>query len=478
MKTIRRQLTRRLLLGVSVLLILGALVVYVTTRTALTRQFDDALRAKTTALASIVEQDKGVIDVDGTDEIMREFDAKNSGSFFQVRREDGSVAAASPSLQGGSLSLPQTNFDQPLYWNLKLTTGLAVRATALKFQPHPANDANQPAAPLQAILVVAADRHNLDQALTTLALMLTGSGLLVLFLTGLIVPMLLQRELAPLDQLAVQAQCITAESLASRFATEGLPGELAPISSRLNDLLQRLQTAFARERQFSDDLAHEFRTPIAELRSLAELALKWPQNRSIDTDRNVLAIALQMEKIINRLLMIARSDMGLVNLEGQPVEMKSLLSTVCRPLEERVAERQLSFQISFPTAFEIESDPTLLRAIVTNLLDNAVEYSQSGSAVEIKGESKDGNFTLAVTNTVQELHAGDVPHLFERFWRKDASRSGGEHAGLGLPLARAFATSLGYALTATLNGEARLSLKLSGSLKAKFCSQPASTTTS
>jgi two-component system sensor histidine kinase QseC len=472
MKTIRQQLTRLLLLGASLLLVLGALVVYVTTRTALTRQFDDALHAKTMALASIVEQEDGKIGVDSTDEIMRDFDGKNRGAFFQVWREDGSVAEVSPSLQGGSLVLPKANFDQPLYWNLKLPTGLAVRATALKFQPHPANDANEPTTPVEAILVVAADRHNFDQALATLALVLTGSSLLVLVLTGVFVPRLLRRELAPLDELAAQAQRITAESLAQRFATDGLPGELAPISSRLNDLLQRLETAFARERQFSDDLAHEFRTPIAELRSLAELALKWPDNRSVDTDRNVLAIALQMEHIINRLLAIARSDIGLVNIEVQPVELKSLISTVCKPLEGRGADRQLSFRMNFPTALEIESDPTLLRSIVTNLLDNAVEYSKPGSAMEIKGESQNGNFTLAVTNAVQQLNAEDVPHLFERFWRKDAARSGGEHSGLGLSLARAFAASLGYTLTATLKDDARLTMTLSGLTKSKHLVRP------
>lgn len=465
MKTIRQQLTRRLLLGVSTLLIIGALVVYVTTRTALTRQFDDALHAKTVALASMVEQDDGKIELDSADEIMREFEGKSRGSFFQVWRGDGSVAAISPSLQGGSLPFPQKNLDQQSYWNQKLPAGLAVRATGLKFRPHPANDANQPTAPVEAILVVAADRHNLDQALTTLALMLSGSGLLVLLLTGVVVPMLLRRELAPLDQLASQAQHITAESLAHRFATDGLPGELAPISSRLNDLLQRLEMAFARERQFSDDLAHEFRTPIAELRSLAELALKWPENRSGDTDRNVLSIALQMESIINRLLAIARSDMGLVDIEAQPVDMKSLVSTVCGPLEGRGAQRQLSFQMNLPTSLEIQSDPTLLRSIVANLLDNSVEYSRPGSVVQINAESKNGNFTFAVTNAVQQLHAEDVPHLFERFWRKDAARSSGEHSGLGLPLARAFAASLGYTLTATLKDDACLTMKLSGSIR-------------
>jgi two-component system sensor histidine kinase QseC len=456
----------------SLLLILGAAVVYATTRSALTRQFDDSLRSKTMAVASIVEQDKGTIDVDSSDDIIHEFDSTKSGAFFQVWRGDGSVAAVSPSLRGSTLPLPAANSGLQTCWNFKFPSGLAVRAAGLTFKPHPANDDNQTNAQLAAILVVAADRHNLDQALATLGIILTGSSLLVLILTGLMVSALLRRELSPLEQLGNQVQSINAESLSSRLVTEGLPSEVAPISLRINDLLQRLQSAFARERQFSDDLAHELRTPIAELRSLTEVALKWPENRASDSDRNTLAIALQMEKIVNRLLAIARSDKGLADLEMQPLELKSVISMVCGSLEGRSAGRQLFFQMSFPNALEIESDPTLLRLIFNNLLENAVEYSKPGTAVAITGASQNGQFTLNITNSVQQLHAGDIPYLFERFWRKDAARSGGDHAGLGLSLSRALATSLGYALTASLDDKARLTMQLSGPTKAIHRSQP------
>lgn len=463
MKTIRRQLTQRLLLGLSCVLIIGAAVVYLTTRTALTLQFDATLHARTMALSSIIEQVHGkiAVDSDSSAKFMGEFDT-TSDAFFQVWRGDGTVVKISPSLRGENFPIPSNRIGQLAYWDLKLTNGRTVRATALKFKPHIAEDSDEQSPPVDAILVVAAERHNLDQALATLALILTGSSLLVLVLTAAIVPWLLRHELAPLDRLAGEAQRITADSLAERFSTDGVPGELAPIGARLNDLLQRLQTAFARERQFSDDLAHEFRTPIAGLRSLAETSLKWPDTRSVDTDRKVLVVALQMEAIINRLLAIARSDMGLATIEAHPLKPADLVSEICKPLQERAAARQLSIHANVPNALEIHSDPVLLHLILANLLDNALEYSKSGSAVLIQGETQNGNFTLGVTNSVQQLDAEDMPHLFERFWRKDAARSTGEHAGLGLPLARAFATSLGYTLSAALNGDGHLTMTLAG----------------
>jgi two-component system sensor histidine kinase QseC len=284
----------------------------------------------------------------------------------------------------------------------------------------------------------------------------------VLTLTSILVPAVLRHELAPLGELAAQAQRIEAESLSGRFTTSGLPGELVPISSRLNDLLQRLQKSFDRERQFSDDLAHEFRTPIAELRSLAEFSLKWPENRDEEMDKNVLTIALQMENIITSLLAIARGSMGAVTIAAMPVELGELVSSVCAAFQSRAETRGLKFHVVLPSNFKIHTDPTLFRSIVTNLLDNAVEYSQSGSVIKIKGESLDGRFGLGIGNKAERLESSDLPHLFDRFWRKDTARSGGEHSGLGLTLVQAFATSLGYSLKASLDEPGELTMYLSG----------------
>jgi methyl-accepting chemotaxis protein len=341
--TIRRQLTRRLLLGISLLLIVGSVAVYMTTRSALTRQFDDTLRTKATALSSIVEQDSGGIMVDSSDPILREFDTNSRTAFFQIWGADGSVVEASPSLHGANLPLRYGKFERPKCWNLKLATGLTARAAGLRFQPHPADETKELTTPVEAILVVVADRHSLDESLATLALVLAGSSGLVLILTAVIVPLVLRRELAPLDRLAGQAQRITAESLAERFPTDGLPGELAPISARLNDLLQRLQIAFSHERQFSDDLAHEFRTPISELRSLAELSLKWPDTRSSNTDRNVLAIAVQMEAIINRLLAITRSNLGPSPVPRSGIAPKDQFQPLLKERSAKMSTKKHSF---------------------------------------------------------------------------------------------------------------------------------------
>jgi two-component system sensor histidine kinase QseC len=462
MSTIRQRLTQRLLVGSAALLVAGGALAYCTARAALTRQFDEALRAKAMALSSLTEEEGAEIALEFTVQFMREFEAQTNACFFQLWRGDGRVVERSASLRGGNLPPRYGTPEAPQFWNLGLPGGVAARAVGLKFHPLTGEDGAKQAGAGEAILVVAADRRSLDQTLAVLWLVLAGCALLILLLTAGGVPRLLRRELAPLEGLAAQAQRITAETLATRFPTQGLPGELAPIGRRLNDLLQRLQTAFDRERQFSNDLAHEFRTPIAELRSLAELALKWSDARTPEMDRHVLAIALRLESIITRLLAMARSEQSPAAVAVEPVDLGQLAAAVCAPLQARAAGRPVSLEVSAPAAVPIESDPVLLRSIVSNLVENAVEYAPPRGRVRVQAEARDGRFAVRVSNPAEQLSPEDVAHLFDRFWRKDPARASAEHAGLGLSLSRALAASLGYTLVAALNGERCLVLTLSG----------------
>jgi two-component system sensor histidine kinase QseC len=107
-----------------------------------------------------------------------------------------------------------------------------------------------------------------------------------------------------------------------------------------------------------------------------------------------------------------------------------------------------------------ETDLELLRSILTNLVDNAVEYAPRGGAIEIEAGAPNGRFTLRVVNAVEHLEERDLPRLFERFWRKDAARTADGHTGLGLALARTYARALGCELTATFAGPSQLALTL------------------
>ena len=111
---------------------------------------------------------------------------------------------------------------------------------------------------------------------------------------------------------------------------------------------------------------------------------------------------------------------------------------------------------------EIQTDPVLFRSILTNLVDNAVDYTPSGGTVRVGIETEATRFTLQVCNTCSDLTPQDVSHFFERFWRKDGSRSNPEHSGLGLSLVKAFCERLGFQLEARLVDSSTISITVTG----------------
>jgi two-component system sensor histidine kinase QseC len=351
--------------------------------------------------------------------------------------------------------------DDPRFWNLVLPSGDAGRAIAFTFRPDTVGAAALAGEPAL-VLVAAVDRRELDRTVRSIALLLSGCGSVLFIATFLIVPRVIRREFVPIDALGDQAVRITADSLGTRFSTDALPGELEPIGRRLNDLLGRLETSFERERRFSADLAHELRTPLAELRSLAELAVKWPDARAAETDRDVLAIATQMESIVTRLLAMVRSEHGRMPIAREDVDLDAVLKNAWQPLVSRATERHVRATWQVPPELVVSADPVLLRSIASNLLQNAVDYSPAGGDVTVAARTTDTGFELQIRNQAPGLSANHVEKLFDRFWRRDAARADGDHAGLGLSLARSFARAMGGDLTAALEGGEELRLTLTG----------------
>ena len=459
MKSIRRQLSFAMLFGFGLLLVLSSTAIYFFTRVALLNEFDAGLRAKALTIMSLTEQVQDGIQFDLPDNFFRGSDNNATPQYYELWQTNGTIIARSESLHEAGL-LNRFGFPaRPEFWNLDLPDGHAGRAIGLRFSPKAEDENARKFVPSEAIVVVAADRRALDQTLETLAIVLALTGLLTIAITVPVVNFSLRRGHAPLGQLAHQAAAITADSLQTRFPVDSMPEELQPITTRLNDLLGRLEASFERERRFSADLAHELRTPLAELRSLAEVELAWPESGDSEKHRETLNIALQMEAMVTRLLEMARGESGKISLQMESIPLARLVNEVWHPLADKALKKNLDFTFNVPSDATLQTDRVLLRSILANLLANAVEYSPQNGRGEItwQGEARE----LAVSNTVHDLNAADVSHLFERLWRKDKSRTGGDHCGLGLALSRTFAGLLGFDLKARFNGEKTLTISIS-----------------
>lgn len=463
MRSIRLQLTRTLLAAFALLLGAALVALVLMVREELEESFDAALRTSALSVSTLVEVENGKLEFDFSDDFQRGFGAERSRNYFEIRDGQGGVLARSPSL--GQSDLPDRlsdRPDRPKAFALTLPNGHAGRAISFVFgvksgaTPHA-----QPDAP-HVKLIVATDTMELERTVHRVVWLVGGCGVVLFLAVGFAVPRVLRRGLRPLDQLGAEVSRIDAESLKTRFDSGKMPAELKPIAERLNDVLARLEASFERERRFSADLAHELRTPLAELRSIAENALKWPETRDPATDHETFAIATQMETLVTRMLALTRGERGQLATELVQIEVQTAIESAWTPFGERAAKRGLKVEFELEPA-SVAADVVLFRSILQNLFENAVTYAPASSAIRITGKATGthSGYVVRVGNPAPDLTPADVEWLFERFWRKEAARGGsGEHVGLGLSLARVFAGAMGWRLNAALDDKGWLVFRL------------------
>ena len=476
MSSIRRRLTIGLALALCLLWAAGGLALYLTMRRQLMSEFDRGLETSAQALVALTSEDQGAVEMDFSPAAMPAFSRAQQPDYFQIWLPDGSTGWRSPSLGAATLGGAVGSLHAPTFADVALPDGGPGRTIGIAFVPRLDEEAppRGPRDPGPLVkLVFARNRGDLDRRLGLLATAILVVGVGTALATILLVPFVVRRGLRPLDALAARAEAIDARVLDVRFPTTGIPAELRPICERLNELLGRLQASFDRERRFSADVAHELRTPIAELRASSETALKWPEDTAATARalQDAVEIAVQMESITAGLLALARCEAGLQSVAREPVDIATLLDGIWRPLADRARPKRLAASWDVPEGTVCIADPALLRLLLTNLLGNAVEYSPPGTTLHCRATIAGDRCRITVSNQTHDVTAEDLPHLFERFWRKDAARTG-ERSGLGLALARAFADAMGMEIKAELPAPDTLSLTVTGPAAARTTGTP------
>ncbi len=454
MISIRRRLILTLCTGLGLLLLLGMGALSLGIRHIIVEQFDGTLMAVAHDIESDLRSgDRPSVDQGppGPREARRERRTAQQ-FFFQVYDVRGGLLFSDGIADQALFTALGGRPGPPRIGQITLPNGSPGRAVAIAVR------GAHGSGPLQ--LVVAADGRGLEHILGMALIGVSGVGVSLLIVTIAIVLAGIRRGLRPLETLASEAAAIDASSLNRRFALDRLPAELRPIAARLNDLLARLEFSFARERRVNADLAHELRTPLSELRVLAESAVKWPEARDASLDRDVVDIATHMEQLIGRMLLIARGEEGRLSQESVSVDLAPLLDDIWRHFAPRAKARRLTVRTEL-SPVTVSSDPVLLRSVLTNLVENAVDYATEGGALSISCQEEPGKGAVVVVeNTASDLTAADISRLFERFWRKDSARSNTPHFGLGLALTQRFCEAIGWKITAEMRTPGTLTMTL------------------
>jgi two-component system OmpR family sensor kinase len=291
------------------------------------------------------------------------------------------------------------------------------------------------------VLIALHSLHAQNDMLETLRLTFAWMILVGLLLAGTGGYFLARKSLAPVVEMGAHARRIGATNLHERLPVLNANDELGELATIFNDLLNRLDESFDRQRRFIADASHELRTPLAILRGEAEVAMS-QQGRTAEDYLESLGIlheeTSRLIKIVEDLFTLSRADSGQYLLSPENVYLEEVVADSAHSARTLAREKNIELSVDASSECLIRGDQALLRRMILNLLDNAIKYTKEGGRVDIACRATTTGFEVHVADTgpgiPSELHA----RIFERFFRADParSRSGREGgAGLGLSIA-------------------------------------------
>ena len=260
-----------------------------------------------------------------------------------------------------------------------------------------------------------------------------------------------RRGLVPVAAMSRQAARIGATNLHERITPVNPDDELGRFAMAFNALLDRVDQAFSDQRRFMADASHELRTPVAIIRGEADVALSSDQ-RSSDEYREALAIirdgSLRLSHTVNDLFLLARADAGKVPLRVVPFYLDELIVECARGV--RSLAETTGFAVIVVPCNEVPyvGDEQLLARAIFNLIDNAIKHSSGKGTARLELRADDAWYRISVSDTGPGIPQSAQPHIFDRFFRVDPSRSrsaplDGGGSGLGLSIARWIAETHG-----------------------------------
>ena len=284
-------------------------------------------------------------------------------------------------------------------------------------------------------LQVAQDRSSDERVERNFALLfilvLSGSTLASAFIAVIVT----KRGLRPLREMTQSVARIGPTHLKERVTPAEWPRELKPLAVAFDDMLKRLDDSFTRLSQFSADLAHELRTPIANMIGEAQVALA--RNRTADEYRETIESTVgeceRLSRIVDNLLFVARVDAAREPIARNRFDARGAVEKITAFYHALADDRHIAIGCSGEG--QIYADPVLFERAVGNLVDNALRFTPENGSIQIALAEHDGDFELAVSDNGCGIAPEHLPRVFDRFYRAESSR-GSDGAGLGLALVK------------------------------------------
>jgi heavy metal sensor kinase len=411
--------------------LLFGIAMWVALRQQLYTVADDALKAQIEDLTNFLKsQKKKNMNVPKLrEEASEAYDLEHSGDFLQIYDEDGNWIFRAPAL-------------------VKNQFELAAPATIKHRSFRNVQLGNQPFRFLTQRIEVNGRFYTVQTGVPTGQILATLSlfrRYLLMFAPLLLLAAasggywLSRKALSPVDALTRTARGISGSNLGERLEKLTTGDELQRLSDTLNEMLERIESAFLRVSQFTADASHELRTPISLIRTEAEIALRKSRGDAEYREalRHILLEAERTSSLVEELLCLARADSGREGLHLVPLDLRAAVVQTAGEWRQLVEVRGLRFtQIIAAGELSVLADRTAVQRLLAILLDNAVKYTPAPGVIELRLEARNDKAVITVRDSGIGIAEQDQSKIFERFYRVDKARSrelGG--AGIGLAIA-------------------------------------------
>ncbi len=246
------------------------------------------------------------------------------------------------------------------------------------------------------------------------------------------------------------AQKISGGTLEERVPVKTRADEIDQLAITFNQMLDRIQSLLKEIREMTDNIAHDLKSPITRIRGIAEVTLT--TGKSLAEYEGMAASTVEecdrLLDMINTMLMISKTESGVVEPSVEEIDLKGLIEKACELFGPSAEDKGVTLSCNVADRVRLVGDNQMIQRMLSNLLDNAVKYTPSGGSATVSVSGTETQVSISVQDTGTGISHDDLPHIFERFYRGDQSRSQAG-IGLGLSLARAIARAHGGDITVT-----------------------------
>ncbi|MBN2284266.1 MAG: HAMP domain-containing protein [Deltaproteobacteria bacterium] len=259
-----------------------------------------------------------------------------------------------------------------------------------------------------------------------------------------------RRALSGVEAVTSTARRISKDDLETRVPVNRRGDEIAQLATTFNQMLDRIEKLVTGMKEMSDNIAHDLRSPITRIRGIAEVTMT--TGTSLEDYESMAASIIEecdrLLDMINTMLVISEVEAGVETTSVEDLDLCRLVEDACELLQPIAEDKNVILRTDISGSCPYRGDIRKLQRMIANLIDNAIKYTATGGSVTAAVTCAGGSATIRISDTGIGIPSDDLPHIFERFYRGDRSRSE-RGIGLGLSLARAVARSHGGDITVT-----------------------------